>query len=109
MGGHSIPPDVIVRRCARSTEARCQRGKVQFFRRASIAKRIAPYGIVEKVIERRYLRSIQNFKNLYLPLADRWRIYDNSNIQENYLIAHGGHDVPTEIYEEEKWKTILAM
>ena len=77
--------------------------------RVKLRVQMGGHHIPPEVIERRYLRSIQNFKNLYLPLADRWRIYDNSDIQENHLIAHGGYDVPTEIYEEEKWKTILTM
>ncbi|MEX2089678.1 MAG: zeta toxin family protein [Bacteroidota bacterium] len=34
--------------------------------------------IPEEVIERRYGRSVENFRNLYLPLADAWRIFDNT-------------------------------
>ncbi len=59
--------------------------------------------IPSDVIERRYARSIQNFRNLYLPLADRWRIYDNSEVTENRLIVRGGKDINVDIYEEKSW------
>ena len=31
-----------------------------------------------KVVDRRYGRSLQNFFQIYRPLADVWRFYDNS-------------------------------
>lgn len=36
------------------------------------------HDIPPRDIERRYRRSLRNFKNAYLPLADQWRVYDNS-------------------------------
>jgi len=36
------------------------------------------HDIPARDIERRYRRSLHNFKNAYLPLADQWRVYDNS-------------------------------
>jgi predicted ABC-type ATPase len=36
------------------------------------------HDIPSDVIERRFGRSVRNFFHLYMPLADTWRIYDNS-------------------------------
>jgi len=36
------------------------------------------HNIPEDVIERRYLRGIKNLTRIYLPLADRWVVMDNS-------------------------------
>jgi predicted ABC-type ATPase len=42
----------------------------------------------ENIIERRYFGGISNLLNLYIPLVDSWRIYDNEgNTPE--LIASG--------------------
>jgi predicted ABC-type ATPase len=40
------------------------------------------------VIRRRYERGISNFVNLYRPLADAWRVYDNSDYRKPRLVAH---------------------
>ena len=45
-----------------------------------VVKRVASGGhnIPEATIIRRYHRGRQNFIELYMPIADRWRVYDNS-------------------------------
>lgn len=42
--------------------------------------------IEENVVKRRYKRSINNFRNSYIELADNWMIFDNSK-DEPILIA----------------------
>ncbi len=44
------------------------------------------HDIPEETVRRRYLRSINNCFGLYMPMADSWRVFDNS-----------GHDGPVEI------------
>lgn len=46
-----------------------------------VARRVASGGhsIPEEVIRRRYERGRRNLISLYIPLCDRWIIYDNSN------------------------------
>ncbi len=48
--------------------------------RQRIRERVAQGGhsIPDEVVRRRYERSTANLVNLYLPLADSWRIYDNT-------------------------------
>ncbi len=45
-----------------------------------VKQRVAAGGhnIPEADIRRRYQRSLDNLKNLYLPLADEWEIYNNT-------------------------------
>ena len=47
---------------------------------ARVADRVAQGGhhIPESVIRRRFHAGITNFHNLYIPLVDYWRLYDNS-------------------------------
>jgi len=45
------------------------------------------HAVPEPVIRRRYHAGLKNFFNLYKPIADSWRLYDNSNINELRLIA----------------------
>lgn len=45
------------------------------------------HAIPELVIRRRYRAGLKNFFNLYRPIADSWRLYDNSNINKLSLIA----------------------
>ncbi|MBS0359159.1 MAG: zeta toxin family protein, partial [Proteobacteria bacterium] len=47
--------------------------------RVSNRVRDGGHNIPEKIIIRRYKRSLNNFLNLYLPLADEWALYDNSS------------------------------
>lgn len=67
--------------------------------------RAGGHDVLEAVIRRRYNRGIQNFFNLYLPLANTWAIYDNS-AKKPLLIASGGKEQTTEIYKKQLWRTI---
>lgn len=43
--------------------------------------------VPEETIKRRYISGIKNFFNLYKPLANSWKIFDNSSLGTLYLIA----------------------
>ena len=47
---------------------------------ARVASRVRSGGhnISEDVIRRRYYRGVWNLLNVYLPLSDTWKVYDNS-------------------------------
>lgn len=77
--------------------------------RVALRVKMGGHNIPPDVIARRYGRSIQNFRDLYLPIADRWRVYDNSSDCNSRLIARGGEEINTDIYEEDAWKTIQTM
>ena len=55
-------------------------------------------------IERRYRRSLVNLKNDYLPLAERWTVYDNST--DNLRVVARGDRAETSILDKALWQTI---
>ena len=77
--------------------------------RVALRVKMGGHHIASDVIERRYARSIQNFRNLYLPLTDEWSLYDNSALANPKLIAKGlGQQAPT-IFEEASWNKIQTI
>ena len=53
-------------------------------------------------IRRRYYRSVRNFFELYMPLATRWRVYDNTG-EHRTLVARGGTSRPTQVLQEKTY------
>lgn len=77
--------------------------------RVALRVKMGGHAIPPEVIERRYARSAQNFRSMYLPIAERWKVFDNSSPSNALLIAHGGNNVPTIINEAAPWNTILSI
>lgn len=61
------------------------------------------HDVPEAIITRRYARGLKNLRSLYLPLADVWSVYDNSESSQPITIASGGRDRPLEVLQEEAW------
>lgn len=51
--------------------------------------RLGGHHVPEETVRRRYQRGIANFFTLYQPMADEWRVYDNSHADQRVLIAKG--------------------
>lgn len=49
--------------------------------------RMGGHAVPEQTIRRRYQAGLNNFFNLYKPIADSWQLYDNSNSKKLNLIA----------------------
>jgi predicted ABC-type ATPase len=77
--------------------------------RVALRVQMGGHHIPDDVIERRYARSIQNFRNLYLPLADEWSLFDNSKLADPILIAEGFDKQAATIFEEESWNKIQTI
>jgi predicted ABC-type ATPase len=73
-----------------------------------VARRVASGGhdIPNNVIKRRYQRGLLNFFELYVPLADRWIIYDNSNQRQKVAVKR--LDQTQIIYEPVIWQQIIS-
>ena len=74
-----------------------------------VAERVRRGGhhIPEDVIRRRYEAGLRNFFQIYVPLADRWRLYDNSELGQPVLVARGtklirNSPLWSRLYEENK-------
>lgn len=72
-----------------------------------VAQRVASggYSIPEDVIRRRYERGRKNLISLYLPLCERWIIYDNSS-NDTKLVAEYRPGQEVIIYESVIWNQI---
>jgi predicted ABC-type ATPase len=55
--------------------------------------RVGGHDVPVSVIRRRYYAGVRNFFELYMPLADQWRVYDNSGWTPR-LVAIGSKDRP---------------
>jgi len=73
-----------------------------------VAKRVSQGGhnIPDEVIERRYYRGISNLLNLYIPIVDKWTVFDNMNVESN-IIAKGVMNDDKMILNTELWNTFL--
>ena len=63
----------------------------------------------EKTIRRRYHAGIKNFFRLYKPLADFWRVYDNSEPAGPRLIASGSRSESDNIKDIAIWNMIMGQ
>lgn len=62
------------------------------------------HNIPEEVIERRYMRGIQNLTKLYIPQVNYWAIFDNTEHPE--LVAEGIDDLGFNIINPDIWSII---
>ena len=78
---------------------------------ARLAERVRMGGhdVPEETIRRRYHAGIKNFFRLYKPLADFWRVYDNSKSAGPRLIASGGRSESDNIKDIEIWDMFMGQ
>jgi predicted ABC-type ATPase len=70
--------------------------------------RVGGHHIPSDVIERRYTAGLRNFFQLYQPLAETWKIEDNSDVHSTRLIAAGYGKEVQEIGQPEIWNSIVG-
>ncbi len=77
---------------------------------ARVAKRVSLGGhnIPHDVILRRYDAGLQNFFQLYTPIADYWILYDNSDIPGE-KIAYGWKDERINIVDDAKYERLYNL
>ena len=71
-----------------------------------VAERVQRGGhhIPEDVIRRRYVAGLKNFFNLYKPLANDWRTYNNSESGKTLLVAEQRLGQPEVVHRLETWQ-----
>jgi len=75
--------------------------------RVALRVKLGGHNIPQIDVERRFLRSLNNLYELYLPLADRWTVLDNASGTLK-RIAHGtAHR--TYVEEPEKWLNLKQL
>jgi predicted ABC-type ATPase len=75
-----------------------------------VAKRVSKGGhnIPLDVIERRYYRGVKNLLNLYIPICDKWLVFDNINLISK-IVAQGSSELGEVIINSDIWGTILIQ
>jgi predicted ABC-type ATPase len=68
--------------------------------------RLGGHGVPQEVIRRRYRAGLSNFFNLYRPVPDSWRYYDNSRTEHPLLVAAGLSDRDLTVYNQAVWERI---
>jgi predicted ABC-type ATPase len=75
---------------------------------ARVAERVRMGGhdIPEPTIRRRYRAGLSNLSHLYIPLADTWRVYDNSQVGHPIRVAFGRKGGIIQVDCLEKWEQL---
>ena len=56
-------------------------------RRVKLRVALGGHDVPADVVKRRFSRSLQNFFQLYVPLADEWALFDNSSTHQALPVA----------------------
>lgn len=75
-------------------------------RRVRARVQLGGHSVPSEVVARRYTRGISNLVNLYLPLADEWRVYDNSSASGGSLVVAGIAGQPVRVLDDRVWRII---
>lgn len=78
-------------------------------RRVRTRVRRGGHFVPDEIVTRRYARGIHNFVHLCLPLATRWRVYDNSSASGPDRVASGGIGERPTIMNARVWQRILEI
>jgi len=68
--------------------------------------RAGGHSVPDGVIRRRYYRGLRNLFNLYMPVADRWFVFDNSQPSGPALVASGAIGYDPLVFDEPMWQRI---
>ena len=74
---------------------------------ARVKERVKSGGhfVPDETVRNLYNRGLKNFFNLYVPIADTWALYDNSE-SEIKLVASKERNSATTIFQADTWKSI---
>lgn len=62
------------------------------------------HDVPEPAVRRRFKRSMMNFRDIFAPLADSWRLFDNSESEPIPIaVWEGGKIVIMEVKSYERW------
>jgi predicted ABC-type ATPase len=71
--------------------------------------RLGGHDVPEETIRRRYFGGLRNFFELYQPLANMWRFYENSQPFDPRLIASGCGRIVETIADLQVWKDVQRI
>jgi predicted ABC-type ATPase len=68
--------------------------------------RLGGHDIPEEVIRRRYRAGLKNFFELYQPICDTWRLYDNSEAGRPRLVASASEPGNIDVLDAFSWDLV---
>jgi len=78
-------------------------------RRVADRVRMGGHDVPEDTIRRRYRAGLHNFFAMYQPMAQTWRMYDNTSVSGIRLLAAGEGDTVTHLLDPQLWKNIREL
>ena len=69
--------------------------------------RLGGHDVPEVTIRRRYASGLANLRDIYLSLADSWKVIDNTRIEHPRVVAAGFAGRPAEVYLDQIWNGII--
>ena len=66
------------------------------------------HSVPEEVVRRRYVRGLENFFNIYRPIADSWLMLDNSSRHAPRAIAWRNAGGPLQVVKSGPWKALRS-
>lgn len=78
-------------------------------RRVRTRVKMGGHNIPEDVILRRFGRGAHNLFNLYIPIADFWRISENEEWGAPPCVVAEGTNAITQVIEETKWQRLQKI
>jgi predicted ABC-type ATPase len=78
-------------------------------RRVATRVSLGGHDVPEAVVRRRWVAGLRSLFDLYLPVVDRWVVFDSSDGSLRQ-IAEGGWEGPVHrIFDEERWTRLLRL
>lgn len=76
-----------------------------------VASRVKKGGhhVPEATIRQRYVRSVRNLFDLYIPVVSGWKVYDNSSGEGARLIAKGKFGAPELVIDPAIWSQVKGV
>lgn len=75
--------------------------------RVAARVRMGGHDVPEDTVRRRYERGLRHFFESYMNQVGRWRMYDNSSLNDPVRIASGGAGREVEVLVPELWEKIV--
>jgi predicted ABC-type ATPase len=75
-------------------------------RRVAERVRLGGHSIPQETIRRRYSRGLTNLFRSYIPIADLWKVYDNTDLEGPNLVAEGCASTVRAIVDPAIWDLI---
>jgi predicted ABC-type ATPase len=68
--------------------------------------RLGGHDVPAEIVRRRYRAGLQNLFRLYMPLADSWQVFDNSESSGPRPVAAGESKLVRDVSDADAWRNL---